>query len=975
MLFLAAVADAQYTTVTNLSGTVLYGSTNVTVTSYMGTTIPWCGVNPYWIGETGPGYYDFAFSSPVNAVRIYITAMDYIGGTSEIDTIWINGSPFTLTTANYTAWPGTCAQPAEPIIGGVLVCMFDAGSGGGGQLDIIQCGINSCRVATNGLWNGNTFTFQFAVLSTGCGITASNNGPLCLGDTLRLTTPDSTGTTYSWTGPAGFTSSLRSPIRPNITYADSGTYTLIVNGTDTAHTTLIIKPTPVLAASSNSPICTGSGNTLDLFANPDSTGETFSWSGPAGFSSTLQNPTIAGMTASDTGFYTVIANWNGCKDTAITHVILAPVPPTPVISGITTYCTGETFVPFTVSGTTGSILWYTTGTGGVGSSSAPLVNTSIGGTYTFWATQTILGCESLRDSITVTVHVTPAAPIITGTSVYCQYDTYIPPTAAGAAILWYLTAAGGTGTLAPPTINTSIPGTYTFYATQSDSGCTSARAPFTVTVNPKPVTPVITDVPDNYCPGQAFVPFTIVSGTGILWYTAATGGVGSPVSPTMNTSTPGTYTIWATQTVLGCESDRVPVSITVFNNVTSGFSYTVKYGCKADTVVFTNTSTGTMNYLWSFGDGSSSLSTNPIHIYTMQAIDTVKLMSSSASCIDSSKAIINLLHPIQASFTETHTEICQNQTDTFTNNSVGTLPTYVWSFGDGATSTLINPNHNYAHTGIYTVTLQETDFVPCQSVYTQIVNVDTISPIQLVLSDSVICEGTYITLKGLYSTIGNTGVSWNLGNGDLKEAMNPLVYGYQAAGLYTVSIIAHYRVCRDTGTSRNIRVYTQPHINLGQDTSICPGGEAFGLIDNMNAANANASWDWNTGNKTAAIMVTQPGIYIATVTIDGCTATDSVTVSNDCYMSTPNVFTPNGDGINDYFYPRQYLTSGLTQFKMDIYNRWGQLIFETTTLDGRGWDGRLNDVDQPEGVYIYLIDGVFKDGRHEHHQGNLTLLR
>ena len=92
-------------------------------------------------------------------------------------------------------------------------------------------------------------------------------------------------------------------------------------------------------------------------------------------------------------------------------------------------------------------------------------------------------------------------------------------------------------------------------------------------------------------------------------------------------------------------------------------------------------------------------------------------------------------------------------------------------------------------------------------------------------------------------------------------------------------------------------------------------------------------------------------------------------------MDIPNVFTPNGDGLNDYFFPRTLLTSGLTSFSMKIFNRWGQEIFATTTTDGRGWDGKLNDVPQPEGVFVYIIEATFKDGQHEHRQGNVTLLR
>src|ERR1019366_6558915 len=112
----------------------------------------------------------------------------------------------------------------------------------------------------------------------------------------------------------------------------------------------------------------------------------------------------------------------------------------------------------------------------------------------------------------------------------------------------------------------------------------------------------------------------------------------------------------------------------------------------------------------------------------------------------------------------------------------------------------------------------------------------------------------------------------------------------------------------------------------------------------------DASGRWNTGQTTREISVVEPGNYYATVKIHGCESTDSVLVQNDCFMEIPNAFTPNGDGSNDYFFPRPLLARGLTSFKMDIYNRWGQLIFSTTNTEGRGWDGKFNDVAQPEGV-------------------------
>ena len=69
------------------------------------------------------------------------------------------------------------------------------------------------------------------------------------------------------------------------------------------------------------------------------------------------------------------------------------------------------------------------------------------------------------------------------------------------------------------------------------------------------------------------------------------------------------------------------------------------------------------------------------------------------------------------------------------------------------------------------------------------------------------------------------------------------------------------------------------------------------------------------------------------------------------------------------------MARGLTAFNMKIFNRWGEVIFETNAVEGRGWDGKYNDIPQPEGVFIYDIDATFKDGQKEHHKGNLTLLR
>ena len=207
------------------------------------------------------------------------------------------------------------------------------------------------------------------------------------------------------------------------------------------------------------------------------------------------------------------------------------------------------------------------------------------------------------------------------------------------------------------------------------------------------------------------------------------------------------------------------------------------------------------------------------------------------------------------------------------------------------------------------------------------------------------------------------------------DNVNPILHAFDGGGQYVVTVTAKYRACPETTATRTIHVFGYPDIYLGPDTSICPGSNAIILTDTHNQYTPGAKWAWSTGDSSSQITVTKPGYYSAAVTINGCSAADTVWVQKDCFMDLPNVFSPNGDGVNDYFYPRQLLTRGVTTFSMSIYNRWGQLLYQTNNIDGRGWDGSFNNIPQPESVYVYIIDVTFKDGQIEHHTGNVTLLR
>lgn len=415
--------------------------------------------------------------------------------------------------------------------------------------------------------------------------------------------------------------------------------------------------------------------------------------------------------------------------------------------------------------------------------------------------------------------------------------------------------------------------------------------------------------------------------------------------------------------------------------ITAGFTYTLTLGCTYDVATFTNSSnnpggSGSLWYLWDFGDGVTDTSRNPTHAYTSQGTFNVTLTVTNHYCTQTANAVIVLNHNVAASFTS-DTLVCQNNPVLFTSTSTGTPGplTYAWSFGDGTYSNTSTPTHSFAHVGTYTVRLITGNSIPCfDTAYTSVF-VDSASTLSISLSDTVLCRSTYVTMTSNFTNVGYTGITWNFGDGDSVKDVNPVVYAYHNTGTFLLTSTVGFRICPDLTATRTVTVLPQPALNIGRDTVICAGSETIELADLINGGNAAASWLWNTGQTTYNIYVSSPGTYQATVSIGSCDATDSVVIGEDCYMDMPNIFTPNGDGINDYFYPRQFLTSGLTSFKMDIYNRWGQLIFTTNTVDGRGWDGKFNGEPQSEGVFIYIIDGTFRDGKKEHHQGNITLIR
>ena len=442
----------------------------------------------------------------------------------------------------------------------------------------------------------------------------------------------------------------------------------------------------------------------------------------------------------------------------------------------------------------------------------------------------------------------------------------------------------------------------------------------------------------------------------------------------------GVYYFNYTHAIGACDTASM-LTIMIVNDVDLDFDFTPMLGCESDSVQFTNLTDSLIYYRWNFGDGSphDTATFSPFHIYEDQGDYGVWLVGiNERGCIDSLLKIVSLVHPLEASFIQSKDSVCQsvNNSIAFFNESVGSINTYSWDFGDGNTSDLEDPIHFYTAAGSFITRLIVTDDIGCSDTAFNIVYVDTTPSLSLSFDKDEICSGDQIRVNAHYTATAKD-LIWNFGDGSVVRNLEPsFTHSYPTPGQYIITVTSEHPVCPDSTVFDTVFVKQYPQINLGADDAICLRGAPIMLDPTMMVTNPPGTiYYWNTGDSMAVLKITEPGVYRVYANLDGCITTDEIEINKDCYTDVPNSFTPNGDGANDYFYPRQLLSEGIVDFKMVIYNRWGELIFETNNPEGRGWDGKFDGKDQPMGVYVYQMSVRYKNQTAEKYSGNVTLLR
>lgn len=578
----------------------------------------------------------------------------------------------------------------------------------------------------------------------------------------------------------------------------------------------------------------------------------------------------------------------------------------------------------------------------------------------------------------------PDAPTA-DTLFYCVNDSVRPlEVHPDSNLLWYDAPVGGNQLSQAPIPSTQTPGTYTWWVSQVIPGCQleSSRSPVVVVVRSLPTPPSI-HIP-TYCSGQPGAAIRNPIGSQILWYEHAVGGTPFTNPPSPRTDTAANYYYFVSQVnEFGCESKRDSVKVTIYQSPEIAFTSEVQYGCGDDIVLFNNQSQYSQSYLWHFGDRNlTDTNRNTQHRYPASGSYLVTLRAANEHCVDSASQVVTLEpHPLIADFSVSKDTICAGGSVAFQNHSTVTTINgqdgqYLWDFGDGQQSGLTHPEHRFLEPGVYPVRLVVSNAIPCSDTMIKWVYVDSMPAFIFTVRDSVLCVGDQVLISERHREHGFEAIRWNFGDGQQTTIDGGQVtHAYDRSGLFVISGTASYKTCPDTTYHLSVRVKDLPYLNLGRDTTLCLDGDPLIIGDHVNTGNPQASWRWSSGDTTAIKKITNPGNYWAEVTIDFCTMRDHIIITKDCYLDIPNSFTPNGDGHNDYFLPRQLLSKGLAAFNMKIWNRWGQVVFETNSVNGRGWDGRFNGKDQGIGVYIYIIEATYKNGRKEQYKGNVTLLR
>jgi gliding motility-associated-like protein len=423
--------------------------------------------------------------------------------------------------------------------------------------------------------------------------------------------------------------------------------------------------------------------------------------------------------------------------------------------------------------------------------------------------------------------------------------------------------------------------------------------------------------PDTSICGGSVV-FDVGVATSYLWNTGDT-------TQTINAGISGQY--YVVVTISNCTfSDTVDLVVLPTPQVDLGADTTV---CGSVNLTLDAGNPGT-TYSWSTGATSQTIAA--------AAAGTYWVFSSNAACSDADTIVISAVTPPALG---SDTTVCAGTTITL-DGGPGT--SYSWSTG------AVSQTITVSTAGLYWVNVTTGSCMLSDSTQVFV----TPLPVVSLGADTMLCPNSNYQLDA-----GNPGASYQWSNGPTTSSIT-----INSAGTYSVTVTENNCSAGDA-----IVIAVASPVLLA-DEVFCGDAEIV-----LEAGSAGPLYSWSTGETTPSISVADPGMYWVTVTEGSCVQSDTAVVSGlpgEGMLYVPNTFTPDGNGHNETFAAKG---EGFRTFQMRIFNRWGELIFESDDI-AKAWDGRYKGTLVQQDTYVYVVEYETECGAGKRRRtGNINVLR
>lgn len=885
--------------------------------------------------------------SPSVTTSYYVTVTDNVCTASTSVTVNVNSLP----TANAGSDQTICAGESVNLIasGGTS---YEWNTGQQNQFITVSPTATATYIVT--VTNGGCSASDQVIVNVTPlpNANAGNDIAICDGSSATLTATG--GTTYSWNNGQNSQSITVSP-------AVSTTYTVTVsdNGCSASDDiNVTINALPLADAGADQTICAGNSTSLTA-----SGGSSYMWSTNSSSQTINVSPVV------NTTYYVTVTQ-NSCTEVDSVTISVSPAVIADAYATLSQVCTNQSSILTALGGS--SFEWSTGET-------AQSITVSPQTTTVYSVTVTANGCSDVAD---IQIIALPSITATSSPSVICEGESTILTVSTGDVYQWS-TGETTQSIVVSPTTTTN------YYVTVSANGCTDSTV-----VNVAVVALPLADAgPDTTICTGSNITLTATGGTSYIWSNSMA-GASIDVNPTATT----TYYVTVSNSN-GCSStDWVTVNVNPVPVAQTGADQTI---CEGQTVKLT--AYGGDFYTWSPAGtlNSSSLqfpSATPVATTTYTVTVT-----NEYGCTDSetTTVFVNQSVPVQVNISAIPgTSVCHGELIDFTAfvTNGGTNPVFEWSI-DGV---VVGTNSSQLSTD----DLIDGAFVSCQVISSDVcvTNNPASDELQITVHESPVANFSFDNLGGCdpvtinftdLSTVQYSDYSWTFANDDMFYASNqrnPAIT-FEEPGIYDVTLtVTSASGCENSITYNNlIRVYVTPtadfYLNPTSVTTISPTVVFTNLSSNADFY----IWNMGDGTYTSTPQFSHDyltaGTYTVTLyaqTLKGCidSLSSQLLVEPEYTFYAPNAFVPSLMGNNNLFSPKG---NGINtaDYRLLIYDRWGELIFETDRYDVSehgevyyGWDGKSrNGAPSPVGVYTWLV--IYSDlgGRSYEKAGTVTLIR